>query len=755
MNLLLSENDDILKKQFLALKTPQDIANLLEVEYKHLVYYLYRIPVEQRYKTFFIKKKRQGEYRKITTPASALKIVQQKLNQVLYSVYRPKPSTHGFVKNKSIVSNASFHSGQRYIFNIDLEDFFPSINFGRVRGMFIKTPYNLPPKVATVLAQICCHDNCLPQGAPTSPVVSNMLCSKMDSQLQRLAKASRCRYTRYADDITFSTSMPKFPVLIGNFDITGQVRVGHKLSNVIEQNGFEINSKKIRLQSRNQHQGVTGLTINKFPNVNREYVRQLRAMLHAWKTLGLEAAEKEFHEKYDHRKDSRSSWKKGPSFSLVVKGKLEFLGMVKTKKDPVYLKYRNKLRALAPNLVPDAIKDFEDLDTPLIITGGKTDWKHIKAAFLRFKKEGVFQDLALEFEEDDNDKRRGWEKLKEFCILASKEKQNRPVICVFSGDEPGFLNEVAERGRSFKSWGNNIYSLVIPVPKSREEKQSISVEFLYRDEEIMRVDASGKRLFISTEFSVTGRHKELDGVFCQKQDKIKNKANIIDNEIYDANDIDIALSKNNFADNVLNQIENFSNFDISEFGGIFNLIVEILQHARKKKQSGEIVTLDNMREQVGDLFSQVQVHNEREGAIVQHFYHGGDIIQDGGGKTVTEQNISMVHSSIRGSAVAAENIQDSFNIIQGSTVIAGDLKEQLQLLAQAVDEMIKELPTEKADGVADDMKRLAEEATKKTPNKKWYSVSIDGLTKAAENVGEVGKPVIEMALKVAVLLSNL
>ena len=83
MNLLLSENDDILKKRFLALKTPQDIANLLEVEYKHLVYYLYRIPVERRYKTFFIKKKRQGEYREITTPASALKIVQQKLNQVL------------------------------------------------------------------------------------------------------------------------------------------------------------------------------------------------------------------------------------------------------------------------------------------------------------------------------------------------------------------------------------------------------------------------------------------------------------------------------------------------------------------------------------------------------------------------------------------------------------------------------------------------------------------------------------------------
>ena len=167
-----------------------------------MIYHIYLVQSEKRYKTFDIPKK-SGGTRQISTPITALKIIQRKLNQVLQAVYQTKPSVHGFVSSKNVVTNAQNHVKKRYVLNIDLKDFFPSVNFGRVRGMFMATPYGLHPDVATVLAQICCYNNHLPQGAPTSPIITNMICAKMDGQLQRLAKECKATYTRYADDITF------------------------------------------------------------------------------------------------------------------------------------------------------------------------------------------------------------------------------------------------------------------------------------------------------------------------------------------------------------------------------------------------------------------------------------------------------------------------------------------------------------------------------------------------------------------------
>ena len=210
MSLRLELDSEEFKKRFYALKTPLDVAELLDVDKSHLNYYLYICPPHQRYQKFSIPKRSGGE-REINAPATALRIVQAKLNQVLQAVYRPRPSVHSFITGENIVKNARMHAERNYVFNVDLEDFFPSINFARVRGMFIAKPYQLPAPVATILAQICCHNNMLPQGAPTSPIVSNMLCAKMDNELGRLARKHRCRYTRYADDLTFSTNFENFP----------------------------------------------------------------------------------------------------------------------------------------------------------------------------------------------------------------------------------------------------------------------------------------------------------------------------------------------------------------------------------------------------------------------------------------------------------------------------------------------------------------------------------------------------------------
>ncbi|MBE9207236.1 RNA-directed DNA polymerase [Nostoc sp. LEGE 06077] len=345
--LILTDQPESLREQFYSLKQPSDLADLLNVSYSRLVYHIYVVDPNQRYKTFEISKK-SGGVRQISTPVTALKIIQRKLNQVLQAVYEIKPSVHGFVKGKNIVTNAQSHAKKRYVFNIDLKDFFPSINFGRVRGMFMTTPYGLHPEVATVLAQICCHNNQLPQGAPTSPIITNMICAKMDSQLQRLAKDCKATYTRYADDITFSTTLPKFPrdlAYIVNDEDREELIVGNTLLNIISDNGFELNEEKVRLQVKGNHQEVTGLTTNIFPNVDRNYVRQVRAMLHAWAKFGLEAAENEYQEKYECQ--SKFTMKGKTIFKQVLLGKIEFIGMVKGKENVLYKKCIEQYKILS------------------------------------------------------------------------------------------------------------------------------------------------------------------------------------------------------------------------------------------------------------------------------------------------------------------------------------------------------------------------------------------------------------------------
>lgn len=347
MSFQLISPPDVLRSRFLALRTPEEIANLLEVKYSDFVYWIYRTPSVRRYTAFQIRKK-SGAPREIEAPSTNVKILQQKLNQVLQAVYQPKRCVHGFVPGRSVKTNALQHIGRRYLLTIDLSDFFPSINFGRVRGMFMAKPYNLPQKVATVLAHLCCFNRRLLQGAPTSPVVSNMICAQMDSQLQRLAAANRCTYTRYADDMSFSTSRRSFPTAIAVVNDLNQVEPGSALRDIINNNGFVIHPEKIWLRRQDRRQEVTGVTVNVLPNLPRRFTNQIRAMLHAWEKYGLEAAQTDFEAKHDHK--HRSPWTKDPPFQHVVKGKIEYLGMIKGQESSTYLRFLDWLGRLAPDL---------------------------------------------------------------------------------------------------------------------------------------------------------------------------------------------------------------------------------------------------------------------------------------------------------------------------------------------------------------------------------------------------------------------
>jgi len=349
MSVGLKANPDELYRKFFELTTPHDVADLLEVNYRRLIYHVEKVPPEEKYRIFFIPKK-SGGMRTITAPISSLRIIQSKLNQVLQLVYSPKLSTHGFVLNKSIISNALVHSGDinKCVLNLDLKDFFPSIHFDRVIQMFMGTPYNFNHSVAGTLAQICCFNDSLPQGAPTSPIVSNMICIKMDEQLENLAKKCNCNYTRYAaDDITFSVNSSSIENIPNELILSARnkIELGSTITNIILENGFGINFKKVRLQTKSQRQEVTGLVVNgSRPNVKRNYVRQIRAMLYAWKKFGLDAAEQEYWAKY--RTKRQNPWRQPPPFRHVIRGKIEFLGMVRGKNDPLYLRLLGELKGL-------------------------------------------------------------------------------------------------------------------------------------------------------------------------------------------------------------------------------------------------------------------------------------------------------------------------------------------------------------------------------------------------------------------------
>lgn len=271
-------------------QTLHDVAYLLGETPSMLAFTLYKLTSPQKYKTFSVPKKGGGE-RVIHAPQGKLKEIQRKLADVLYACQAEilaenprRPLSHGFRKSQSIITNAQLHRNQRYVLNLDLADFFPTFNFGRVRGFFLKDKnFLLSEKVATVLAQIACFDSALPQGSPCSPIIADMIAHILDMRLVSLAKKQRVTYSRYADDLTFSTSQKKFPESLakGGSNPDDLWTLGSQLTKEIEKTGFQINPAKTRMQIKTSRQMVTGLTVNEKVNIPQDYWRGLRSMSHA------------------------------------------------------------------------------------------------------------------------------------------------------------------------------------------------------------------------------------------------------------------------------------------------------------------------------------------------------------------------------------------------------------------------------------------------------------------------------------------
>ena len=279
-----------------AAHTLSDLAGLLNHKPSSLSYVIYKGDPAQKYTTFQIPK-RNGGHRTIKAPTPALKLIQRKLSDLLQDCVdeiniktgRKDISAQGFKRDRSIITNARRHRNRKFIFNLDLADFFPSINFGRVMGFFIKNrDFELHRDVAKVIAQIACHDHTLPQGSPCSPVISNLIANLLDVRLVRLAATAGATYTRYADDLTFSSNKRDFPPEIAVVDEDPHSwQPSRELRGVIERTGFSINDSKTHMMYRRSRQDVTGLIVNKKVNIRWEYRHTVRAMVHRLVTSGV------------------------------------------------------------------------------------------------------------------------------------------------------------------------------------------------------------------------------------------------------------------------------------------------------------------------------------------------------------------------------------------------------------------------------------------------------------------------------------
>lgn len=303
----------------------------------------------ENYNTFEVPKA-SGGTRTISAPPRELLWLQQQARRFLSSIYIPKPCVHGFVRKKNVVTNAAFHSKRRYVVNFDLEDFFPSIHFGRTRGVFLSAPFNFGDEAATVMAQICCrHDGALPQGGATSPLISNLVCRGLDNDLVDFAKQHKLRYSRYADDLTFSSShhslTPELIELNG-----GVVSAGQRFQEIVQRHGFNLNSSKIRIRSQRRRQEVTGLTANQFPNLQRKFIREIEGALHACEKYGYELAAHEY--------ESRIRRGSGIRLDNMLRGKLAYMKMVRGEDDHMYRRFSRRFNRVAPTQI--LIKPLKD-----------------------------------------------------------------------------------------------------------------------------------------------------------------------------------------------------------------------------------------------------------------------------------------------------------------------------------------------------------------------------------------------------------
>lgn len=354
----------------------KEVAKLINIELRAITYVLYKKGIEESYKSFEISKKAGGT-RVIDSPNKQLKRIQTQLGKKVYDIHKnyidqkriASNISHGFETGKSIITNARIHKNKKYLLNIDIANFFSSINFGRVQGYFNKSQeFMFSKEVSTIISQLVCYEKKLPQGAPTSPIISNLIFNIVDLRILSLAKKYKLSYTRYADDMSFSTNNKAFR--------TDHIEFIQELKVLLRNSGFDINESKTRLEYYSSRQEVTGLTVNKKINARRKFIKQTRAMVDqlfktdSFKIDGVIGTEEQLEGRlafinqldwYNNDLESESKKNKG--------NKKYISGLNAREKQYQYFLF---------------YKYFFRPSKPTIVTEGKTDIIHIKAALMKY-----------------------------------------------------------------------------------------------------------------------------------------------------------------------------------------------------------------------------------------------------------------------------------------------------------------------------------------------------------------------------------
>jgi hypothetical protein len=509
--------------KFNEIKSRDDLSAFLDIPLKKLTYILYIKKTENYYQSFEIPKK-NGKLRHINAPQDDLKEVQKRLANALGKFHKEYVEfknihiniSHAFEKEKGIITNAIIHRNKRYVLNMDLEDFFDSFHFGRVRGFFEKNQeFNLPLEVATMIAQLTCYKGCLPQGAPSSPIITNLICNILDMKLIKISRKYRLDYTRYADDMTFSTNDSKFIDLKNIFL--------EEVTKEIKKSGFLVNNSKTRLVFRDSRQEVTGLVVNKKINVSRDYCKNTRAMADSF---------------YKHGEFKINDY---DGTIKQLEGRFAFINQLDYYNNKNDYEKKHTLWTLNSREKQYQkflfYKYFFANSKPLIVTEGKTDICYLKAALknnyskypqLVTKKNNDFEfnisflrrskrlEYFLGIQQDGADTMKNiynfysgnsnWPNLYRYFCKNSSLKSSFPVILIFDNEQESKrpLSKFTDYAKiqpkplqsRYKSIIGNLYLLTNPLTKGKIECE---IEDLF-DETVLSCTIGGKTFSRSKDF---------------------------------------------------------------------------------------------------------------------------------------------------------------------------------------------------------------------------------------------------------------
>ncbi|MBG1199874.1 RNA-directed DNA polymerase [Staphylococcus aureus] len=328
--------NEIVNKTYLAINSLEELRNMIGIKSDYFYKCLY--VNDHFYNVIKIPKRKKDEYRELMIPNMALKNIQRWiLDNVLYRRQVHKCAT-GFVPRKSIVNNVIPHVGQKYILKMDIENFFPSITFKQVRKIFSEMGYKF--ELATALANLCTVNNQLPQGAPTSPYIANIIFYNIDKRIFSYCQKNNLRYTRYADDITIS----------GSNKVSFSKEI---IREIVNQYNFRINESKTIMFKPGDRKKVTGIIVNEKISVPKTLIREVRKQIYFVNKFGLE----------EHLIRNNYSLDYEQQFIMSIYGKISFIKMIDFKKGVSLQKKFNEVlgNIESSNMYRDNI-DFDDIE---------------------------------------------------------------------------------------------------------------------------------------------------------------------------------------------------------------------------------------------------------------------------------------------------------------------------------------------------------------------------------------------------------